>query len=102
MYEDEGIGVHQWKSLTSEAVDIMFGVHLWETRLVAVLVHCSDPRLATSTAFPWVDDWVAHTPVRKPPWTAAVQPVIPGSIQLSSGRQFSVVTQTVRLGLPEG
>lgn len=80
----------------------MFCVHLWEARLVAVLVHCSDPRFATSAAFPWGDDWIAHTPVRKPPWTAMVQAVIPGHIELSSGRQFSTMTQTVGLGLPEG
>lgn len=80
----------------------MFGVHLWEARLVAVLVHCSDPRFAASTAFPRGDDGIAHAPIRKPPWTAVVQPVIPGNIQLSSGRQFSTMTQTVGLGVPEG
>lgn len=80
----------------------MFGVHLWEASLVAVLVHCSDSRFAASTAFPWGDNGVAHTPVCKPPWTAVVQAVVPGNIQLSSGRQFSTMTQTVGLGLPEG
>lgn len=80
----------------------MFSVHFWEARLVAVLVHCSDPRFATSTAFPWGDNGIAHTPVRKPPWTAMVQPIIPGNIELSSGRQFSTMTQTVDLGFPEG
>lgn len=105
MKEDEGIAVQRldhWRSLTFKAVDIMFAVHLWEARLVAVLVYCSDPRFTASTAFPWGDDGIAHTSVCQPPWTAVVQPIVPGNIQLSSGRQFSTMTQTVGLGLPEG
>lgn len=80
----------------------MFGVHLWEARLVAVPVYCSDSRFAASTAFPRGDDGVAHTPVRQPPRTAVVQPIAPGHVQLSGGGQLSTMTKTVCLGLPEG
>lgn len=76
-------------------------MNLGEARLVAVLVHGSDPRFTTPTALPRGDDRVAHAPVCQPAWTAVVQPIIPGHVQLSRGGQLGPVTQTVGLGLPE-
>lgn len=88
--------------LTSEAVDVMSSVSLWEACLVVVPIDGPDPRLTTSTALPRGDNGIPHTPICQPSWTAVVQSIIPGSIQLSCGGQLCPVTQTVGLGLPEG
>lgn len=89
-------------TLTSEAVDVMSRVGLREARLVAVPIDGSDTRLPTPTALSRGDDGVAHTPICQPPWTAVVESVAPGCVQLSRGGQLCPMSQTVGLGLREG
>lgn len=54
-----------------------------------------DPNLTTSTVGPGGCDGVPDAAVQQPAWTALVKPLVPGSIQLSSGGQGGVEFLTV-------
>lgn len=80
----------------------MLGEMLGETSLVAVSIDGFNSWFSSSTALPGGDDGVPHASVRQPAWTAVVQSVVPGGVELRGGSQLRSVTHTVRLGLPEG
>ena len=63
--------------------------------LVGVCVDDVDPNLTTSTVGPGGRDGVADAAVHQPAWTALVEPLLPGRIQLSSGGQGGVEFLTV-------
>jgi hypothetical protein len=73
------------KSHTSEAVCIVSGVLVWVFCLVGEGVDGVYPGLAASTVGPWDMDGVADAAILQPAWTALVEALSPGGIELPCG-----------------